>query len=335
MFVCSPLAFGGQTEKNKGRQKKSNLILLPIIYYTPETKLAGGLGGIYSFHTSRNPSRSRPSSILMSLVYTQKKQSIIDFGPDLYLKNEAYHLMGKIGFTNFSDRFYGIGKATSEDMKEDFTSRIFRINLNLQAKIRPKLYAGLQYELEHNDIVEVEEDGELVRGEILGTGGGTASGVGFNINRDARNNIFFPSGGDFFELSATLFRNGLGSSYDFTRYRLDLRKYFPLFSSHVLSLMGGPNWMRGYYRGRFRDKNMIVFQMEYRLPVLKRVGMVGFVGFGDVADKIDNFVLEDFKYSAGFGFRYLLSPEEKINVRFDFGFCKESFGFYIAVSEAF
>jgi len=215
------------------------------------------------------------------------------------------------------------------------------------------LYAGLQYELEHNDIIKVEEDGELVRGEILGTGGGTASGLGFIINRDARNNIFFPSAGDFCELSATLFRNGLGGSYDFTRYRFDIRKYFPLFSSHVLafqgyfnmivgnppfqmlSLIGGQNWMRGYYRGRFRDKNMVIFQMEYRLPVFRKLGMVGFLGFGDVADKIGNFVLNDFKYSAGFGFRYLLSPEEKINVRFDFGFCKESFGVYIAVSEAF
>ena len=212
----------------------------------------------------------------MALVRTQKKQTIIEFGPDLYLRNEAYHLMGKISFTNFADRFYGIGKATSEDMKEEFTSRITRINLNLQAKIRPKLYAGLQYELEHNDIIKVEEDGELIREEILGTGGGTASGLGFIINRDARNNIFFPSAGDFYELSATLFRNGLGSSYDFTRYRLDFRKYFPLFSSHVLafqgyfsmitgdppfqmlSLMGGPNWMRGYYRGRHHRRAAVL-----------------------------------------------------------------------------
>jgi outer membrane protein assembly factor BamA len=211
----------------------------------------------------------------------------------------------------------------------------------------------MQYEFEHNDITKVEEDGQLVRREILGSEGGTASGLGFLINRDARNNIFSPSAGDFCELSATLFRNGLGSSYDFTRYRLDLRKYFPLFSSHVLafqgyfnlitgnppfqmlSLIGGQNLMRGYYRGRFRDKNMIVLQMEYRVPLFRKLGMVGFLGFGDVADNVGNFVLRDFKYSAGFGFRYLLNPQEKINVRLDFGFCNESFGVYIAVSEAF
>ncbi len=326
--------------------------MLPLIFYSPETKIAGGLGGIYSFRTS-NKARSRPSSIRMGMIYTQKKQLMIEFGPDIYLKNEEYHLKGKINFINFSERFYGIGSNTSEDMREDFTSRITRINLDFQKKLFQKLYVGIQYEREQNKVVKVEENGQLIRRDILGSEPGKTSGIGFLINWDARNNIFSPSSGVFYKLSTTLFRNGLGSSYHFTRYRLDLRKYFPLFSSHVLafqsyssfitgdppfqmlSLMGGQNWMRGYYRGRFRDKNMIVLQMEYRVPLLWKFGMVGFVGFGDVADKVGNFVLRDFKYSAGFGFRYLLSREEKINVRLDFGFCNESFGVYIAVSEAF
>lgn len=287
------------------------------------------------------------------MIYTQKKQLMIEFGPDVYLKNEVYRLKAKFNFINFSERFYGIGSDTAEDMREDFTSRITRININLQKKLFQKLYLGIQYEREHNEVVKVEEDGQLKKREILGSEPGTVSGIGFLINRDSRNNIFSPSSGDFCLLSTTLFRNGLGSSYVFTRYRIDLRKYFPLFSSHVLafqsyfslitgdppfqmlSMMGGQNWMRGYYRGRFRDKNMIVLQMEYRVPLFWKFGIIGFVGFGDVADKVDNFVLKDFKYSAGFGFRYLLSDEEKINVRFDFGFCKESFGVYVAVSEAF
>ncbi len=328
------------------------MIVLPIIFYSPETKIAGGLGGIYSFRTS-NKAQSRPSSVRMGMIYTQKKQVMIEFGPDIYLKNEEYHLKGKISFINFSERFYGIGSTTSKDMREDFTSRITRINLNLQKKLFHKFYFGIQYEREHNEVVKVEEDGQLIRREILGSEPGTVSGIGFLINGDARNNIYSPSSGYFCQLSTTLFRKGLGSSYDFTRYRLDLRKYFPLFSSHVLagqsyfshitgdppfqmlSMMGGQNWMRGYYRGRFRDKNMIVLQMEYRLPLFWKFGIVGFLGFSDVADRVDNFILKDFKYSAGFGFRYLLSPEEKINVRLDFGFCKESLGVYVAVNEAF
>jgi outer membrane protein assembly factor BamA len=329
------------------------LIVLPVIYYSPETKIAGGLGGIYSFRTSKGHKGSRPSSIRLGMIYTQNKQVMVEFGPDIYLKNEDYRLRGKINFINFSERFYGIGSDTSEEMREDFTSRTTRINIDLQRKLFQKFYVGIHWEREHDEIVKVGEDGQLARREIMGSEPGTISGIGFLVNRDARNNIFFPSSGDFCLLSTTLFRAGLGSSYDFTRYRLDLRKYFPLFSTHVLafqsyfsfitgdppfqmlSLMGGQYWMRGYYRGRFRDKNMVVLQMEYRLPLLWKLGMVGFLGFGDVADKIDNFILRDFKYSTGFGFRYLLSREEKINLRLDFGFCKESVGVYVGVSEAF
>ena len=344
---------GEETRKNTDEQKKSDLIFLPIIFYTPETKIAFGIGGMYNLRASEGGLRSRPSSFRAGVIYTQKKQFIIEFGLDLYPKSEKFHLMGNFSFSKYLDRFYGIGNNTSEDMREDYTSRIARISLNLQKSVLPKLNIGIQYEFEYNKVIEVEEAGELAKGEILGSEGGTTSGIGLLINWDTRNNIFFPSSGDFYQLSAILFRSALESDYDFTRCNLDLRKYFPLFSSHVLalqgylniitgnppfqmlSLIGSQNWMRGYYRGRFRDKSMIAFQMEYRMPVWGRFGLVGFVGFGDVADKVSNLEPRNFKYSAGFGLRYLLSRKEKINVRLDIGFGKESSGVYVAVSEAF
>ena len=92
--------------------------------------------------------------------------------------------------------------------------------------------------------------------------------------------------------------------------------------------------MRGYYEGRYRDKDMIAFQMEYRLPVWWRFGLVGFVGFGGVADKIKKFKLKKFKYSIGWGIRYLLIRNEKINVRLDFGYGESSSGTYITIGEA-
>ena len=93
--------------------------------------------------------------------------------------------------------------------------------------------------------------------------------------------------------------------------------------------------MRGYYRGRYRDKNMIAFQMEYRIPVWWRLGLVGFVGFGDVADKVSHFELLNFKYSVGWGVRYLLLSQERINVRLDFGIGGGSSNLYITINEAF
>ena len=37
-----------------------------------------------------------------------------------------------------------------------------------------------------------------------------------------------------------------------------------------LASLGGANSMRGYYDGRYRDKDQIVFQAEYRVPVVQK-----------------------------------------------------------------
>jgi hypothetical protein len=93
--------------------------------------------------------------------------------------------------------------------------------------------------------------------------------------------------------------------------------------------------MRGYYEGRYQDQDMIVLQGEYRLPLWRRFGLVGFAGIADVACKTSAFHARDFKSSAGFGIRYLLQPEEKLNLRFDYGFGKDTSGFYVNFTEAF
>lgn len=353
IFVFSPAMYGDETKKDKAEQKTSGLLWLPVIFYTPETKWALGMGGLYYFRPSARRIKTRPSNIGAFLIYTQRKQVIIDIAPDLYFKNEEYRLWGNIGFSKYVDKFYGIGNDTLIDNEENYTSRITRLSINLVKRVHPKLNFGIRYYLEFNKIIEVEEDRHLAKREILGSTGGTASGIGLVMNWDTRDNIFCPSSGSYHQLFATFYHKGLGSDYDFTVFNLDLRKYVPLFSSHVLafqgylnfisgsppfqllSLFGGASTMRGYYLGRYRDKDMIAFQMEYRIALWKRIGLVGFVGYGDVADKVSHFDLEYFKHSIGFGFRYLFSPEEKLNIRLDVGFGKDSLGFYFTVSEAF
>jgi outer membrane protein assembly factor BamA len=99
---------------------------------------------------------------------------------------------------------------------------------------------------------------------------------------------------------------------------------------------GGSYSMHGYYFGRYRDKNMITFQTEYRLPLFWRFGAVGFAGFGDVADDINKFRMKEFKYSMGFGLRFMFDAQEKINARMNSGFGKDgNLGLYAMVVEAF
>lgn len=296
---------------------------------------------------------SRPSTIMLNFAYTQKKQIITELLTDFYWKDEAYHLTGVFGYRKFPDKFYGIGNDTSEDNEEDYTPENASIFMSFLRRVRSGLYIGLQYQLDDSKTTEVEEGGLLAPKDILGSEGGTASGAGILISWDTRNNIYCPSSGIFAQLSADLFSEALGGDYEFKSYTLDLRQYVSVFSSHVLALqaygrstsgdvpyqllsfLGGSSMMRGYYEGRYRDFDMMIFQMEHRIPVWWKFGLVGFGGLGDVASHTRGFRLRDFKISAGFGVRYLFVPDEKLNLRLDFGFGKDSSGLYVNFLEAF
>ena len=99
--------------------------------------------------------------------------------------------------------------------------------------------------------------------------------------------------------------------------------------------MGGDMIMRGYYQGSYRDKNLLAFQAEYRLQLLKRWGIVGFAGAGGISDAINHFNLDTIKPSYGGGLRFKINRKENVNVRVDYGFGKGQQNVYFFIAEAF
>lgn len=342
-----------KSEENKEKEKRNQLLVLPIVYYTPETKIAGGVGGIYYLRSSKDPLKGHPSTFFVDIITTQKKQFIIEITPDLYLDKGKFHLVGYLGFKKYIEKFYGIGSQTTDNMEEDYSYRSVKLKCSLRNRISPSFYGGVQYDFEHSKITEVEPGGILDAGDIVGSDGGTISGLGILLIQDNRDSIFFPARGTLLQLQASLFFRAIGSGYDFQKYNFDYRQYVTVFSKHVLALqenvsitsghipfqwlsaLGGPWVMRGYIQGRFRDKNAIFLQMEYRVPLFWRLSTAGFVGFGDVADKLGKFKLDDFKVTGGLGIRYQVNRASGTNVRLDFGFAKGSFGVYAMINEAF
>ncbi len=341
------------SEKNK--QCKSRVIASPLLFYFPETRLGFGGAGSYIFRVGRceKNKNGRPSSISPFVVYTLEKQFIAHLGIDLYLKNDAYHLTGEIKLLKYPDKFFGVGNHTLKADEEAYTSKSTSLFLSFLKKLGKGFNIGVQYHFSDWNILEAEEGGQLKDGNLPGSQEGTLSGVSLVVNHDTRDNIFFPIKGDFIELNSRTYKKFLGSDFDFTDITLDARKYIKLFSSNVLAVqslvkiqtgtvpflnlarIGGPNIMRGYFEGRFRDKNLLVFQAEYRMPLFWRVGLVGFAGLGNVAEKFSQLKPGEFKSSYGFGFRFLFDPKEKIQVRMDIGFGKDSSGFYFSIFEAF
>jgi outer membrane protein assembly factor BamA len=335
-------------------QPRSSFVVLPYAYYTPETKIAFGAGSIYSFRTADAFPDGRPSSLRAAATYTQLGQIILALLPEIYLQKERYYYTGFYGYYRYPDKFWGIGGDTPDGAEEGYRKNDFESSTSLQRRIAPGIYAGALLQYRYMDVDETAPRGALQAGGIAGSRGGSASGLGVIVRYDTRDHVYQPSTGFYHQCSAVGFGRAIGSDYTFNLLSLDLRMYRSLFGSHVLALqtydtfisgeapfqmlglLGGSYWMRGYYLGRYRDRNMITAQVEYRLPVWWRFGAVGFAGVGDVAGDAGKFRIDRLKHSVGCGVRFMFDTREKINARLDIGFgSDDNAGVYAMVLEAF
>lgn len=331
---------------------RSGFTVFPGIWYTPETKLAGGGQVMYYFRSSDDRGRQHTSSIPAGITYTQRKQIAFGANPDVYFGR--HHLFGEVGYLKFPDLFYGIGNETTADMEEDYTPRMFRAIGNLQTRVYSHVSAGVVYQFEDTEMDEIAPQGLLASQEMAGYEGGRISGLGMQLNWDSRDSAFYATRGSYHQMSATIFDDALGSDYTFRQFIVDLRHYLPVFDSHTLAVqaygsfldgdapfrslsqLGGENLLRAYQLGRFRDQHALVFQAEYRvLPVFSRFGLVGFAGVGQVARDLGDLGFDAFKYSVGVGIRYQVEQTEGINVKIDMGWGEDSSGFYFGIGEAF
>ncbi|MGB6647591.1 MAG: BamA/TamA family outer membrane protein [Bacteroidota bacterium] len=333
---------------------KNGFLALPVVYYRPETKLAFGGVGIYYFRPPNSLPETRASSIRAGLIYTTASQIIAKIEPQVFLEDEKYFVSGDVSFFKFPDKFYGIGNSTPSAAEEDYVPQIFRFRAGFEYQFLPRLFGGILYNFYNYRILEYAEGGELMQGTIPGSGGGKLSGVGLSLKWDTRDNVFDASRGAYFLVTAVTFQRFLGSEFSYTNYKLDLRKYFSIIPGQHLAIqfyggfmageppfqflqrLGGEKLMRGYREGRYSDRNYMLLQGEYRLHVYWRFGAVVFAGIGDVSSRIGNFRLPEFKPTYGFGFRFAVSEEERLNIRLDFGFGQPgNSGFYLTASEAF
>ncbi len=334
--------------------RKSSLIPIPIVYYTPETRWAGGVAALYTFRFRRQTDDERPSQITLGLAYTQEKQVLIYLPFQFFFKEETWQAYGELGYYKYVYQYFGTGNDTRKADKESYDVVYPRIRLNLLKALAPNHYFGLRYWWDNYNITRRKTGGLLDQPTVQGNTGGTISGAGLVYNFDNRNHLFSPSAGFWAEAEMFFNRRELGSDFDFTRFSLDATGYFPFGKSGVLALnawvvsmggkvpfqqlafIGGPRKMRGYFEGRFRDKNLWTIQLEYRMKLYKRLGGVVFGAAGAVGPELHTLPGQRPHATFGTGLRFMLSTRDKINLRLDVA-ANDSGGFfpYLTVKEAF
>jgi hypothetical protein len=332
---------------------RGGFVIAPVVYYSPETRLAYGIVGIHYFRLGGSSRFSRLSHYRFNLIRTKNKQSIAQVDYELYLPGGRFLLDGQVKYSYFPDHFYGIGNRTAVENREDFTASNWRWQLNLQRRWGNFLFAGLHLENYDISMRGTESDGELASGTITGSRGGNISGLGVFLKWDSRDNTFSPGKGSYCSVFLNRYSRALGSDFTYGLLTMDARHYLPLGKTSVLAvqgvfrsiwgdcpfqvlpMFGGMNLLRGYYDGRYRDRTMLAVQAEYRRPLWGRFGFSGFAGLAQVQDKASLLALGDFHAAGGAGMRYKFNRKENLNVRLDIGFAGSSPAFYLTFAEAF
>lgn len=355
VFLAAGLLLGFAGKSLAQQDSSSNsLIGLPVVFYTPETRWGLGAAGIYNFRFDQQDTISPSSQLQLGFAYTQEDQLLTYLPFQLYWNERKYSLTGEVGYYRYSYFYYGIGNSVPPDFEELYFVNYPRIRAVFLRKITPGLFAGLRFWYEDFDMRQTDPEGRLEQRDVTGAAGGITSGMGAVVSYDSRDNVYFSSSGVLAEAAVHPFGRWLGSDFKFTKISLDLRHFLPIGKRFVLAnqfygenvtgdppfnmlaLLGGTKRMRGFYEGRFRDKNNVIFQTELRADVYWRFGAVAFFNVGNVAHQPSAFRIENTRFTYGAGLRFLLDPEKKINIRLDAGFGSHGeSAFYLTFGEAF
>jgi outer membrane protein assembly factor BamA len=103
-----------------------------------------------------------------------------------------------------------------------------------------------------------------------------------------------------------------------------------------LANLGGANLLRGYYEGRYRDRQLLAAQAEVRRVLFGRFNGVLFGGVGQVGNTLGDFNQGSVKVAGGAGLRFRFNRRDRLNVRLDYGVGSgKSSGVYFGIGEAF
>lgn len=362
-FCCAQFAFAQprfikKIFFEKDSSKRSSLLPLPLVAYAQETGLEIGFAALYSFYADTSNHNTKVSNVYLPVSYTFKNQSRISLKTDYWLPNNTYHLTADVGFSNFPFNFYGIGNQTKSTDKDLLTQKRFHVIAGAEKAVFTHVFLGLNIDYEDDAFKNNQPGGIFSNQTFRGSQGGGSLLYGPSLIFDNRNTNTYTLKGLYVNLNGGIVNNVYRTNYNGGYLNFDFRQFTSLSKRFVLAFngsyeftlgnrtpfyllqtLGNDQLMRGYYGGRFRDRDIIALQSELRYRMSDRWAAVGFGGTGTVYNK--NFNLNQLKPNYGGGLRYFFDVEKGISIRADYGVGekppgeKRQSGFYLSLGEAF
>ena len=350
-----------EQEKNKNQHEREKKHLLPgsiVVAPLPISSPALGNGvtpvGGYIFPISQKDKVSPPSVIGAVGLITDNGSRGYGVGGELYFKENTYKATAGYVDGNVNYNLYGIGDLSGKDFRIPLTQTGHAFFGEFLRRFFWQFFAGIRFMTGNSFVTLNASETPLPVPPDLGLHT-TLRALGFRVQRDTSKNRFYPTQGSFIDFTADFFAQAMGSKYTFQAYRFTFSKYSSLGKNQVLAfgnyvcgtggqppfygncIYGAQNWLRGYTAGRYLDRYMLASQLEYRLSLRWRLGLVAFGGLGGVIPGSNQDIFRNgyFLPAGGGGLRFQLSKKYHVNLRADIAQGKDGHTFSMGVSEAF
>lgn len=347
-FFKKVIDYFGNTNKNVNK-KAFDFSIIGGPHYSSDTKFGIGLVAAGLYRMDRRDTIIPSSNVsLYGDVATSGFYLLGIRGTNLFPKDK-FRLVYNLYFFSFPGAFWGIGyeNGSKDGNQSEFKRLQNQIKVDFLFRLKKNLYIGPNVSFDYVAGKKFEKP-ELLEGANSST---TNTGIGATFMYDSRDFLTNAYKGVYIKLEQRFYSGFLGNKYVFSRTDLIADYYRKVWTGGIVALdfhmqlnygnvpwtmmapLGGSYRMRGYYEGRYRDKNIAEFQVELRQKVWRRNGVAVWVGAGNVFPSFDRFNGLHTLPNYGIGYRWEF--KKRVNVRLDYGFGKGQKGFMFNINEAF
>ncbi|GHN00011.1 hypothetical protein WSM22_15000 [Cytophagales bacterium WSM2-2] len=333
----------------------------PSVGYSLSSRWAGIVVANGAFYTSEEEN-AKLSNVYIDVLYTQNKQLVAHIQSNIWTRGNKFNIVNDWRYYSYPQKTYGLGGSSVLDNYVSQKYNYLRLYQTALKNIKPNLYAGLGYGLDyHWNIAETDGDTTVINDtHSYGVfNRSMSSGPILNLLYDDRINSINPLQGSYANIVFRQNLSSLGSDTNWQSLLVDLRHYvpFPRNSENVLAfwnyywitLNGNPPYLdlpatgwdtysntgRGYIQGRFRSKNMIYAEAEYRFRISRMLGGVTFINAQSFSEWPSN-TFQSIAPAGGFGLRIKFNKYSRTNIAIDYGFGKGgSQGIFVNLGEVF
>lgn len=347
----NPLKWVGRylsnTNKHADRPFDFSMLIGPSYSAATSAGLGATASGLYSWDRS-DPLLPKSN---VSLFANASLTGMLAIGVrgNNFLPQEKYRLDYQLYFYTFPGYFWGIGYENGNNgaNKSDYNRIKFQFKPSFLFRMSDALYVGPVADIEWVNSYGFSNE-RLLDGQDKSI---VNYGAGFNVTYDTRDFVLNAFRGNYFCLEQMFYPSGFGNDYAFSYTDLTYRAYRQVWKGGVLAMelhtlfnYGDVPWtmlaqvgvlgrMRGYYEGRYRDRNIMEGQVELRQHVKGRHGVALWVGLANVFRNFSHIYYDEILPNYGVGYRWEF--KNRVNVRLDLGFTKDSPNFAFNINEAF